>query len=404
MKTNEPNYQTQPEIRFLIECCRRDSSAESNQRITRIAERGHVNWGDLKSAAVSHGVLPLLYSVLKNCNPQLAPPGLMEEMRVNYLQNTARNLASAYRLTDILTNLEKNEIAAVPFKGPTLAEFYFGDLALRQFSDLDILISPEDAPKTFRVLAEIGYLPKTHLNDHQVNTFVTGEYSLEFAKGVSRVEGPVGLHWELTGKFSRRHFGIDRLMPRIKEAQFCGRRVRQMSHEDMLVYLCLHGAKECWRQLGHVCCISELMRSQSDLDWDYIFELAEWLGCRRRVHLGLYLVHDLFEIRLPDTVAQQVYDDAGAVKTAAGVLYHLYFDLPGKDTRGVPSYFSTFHIRANDSHADSIRYAMRTLFQPTRVEWLELPLPPSHHFIHYLYRPFHLITNAIQGLTKPKPT
>jgi putative nucleotidyltransferase-like protein len=404
MNLNILPFKTQIEARFLLDCCVTRPDSERIARIIAMMERGTINWDWVVSTATSNRVLPLLYRTLKTVCAQKVPSPVIEKMRATYLQNAARNLALTYCLVDILNSLDQNGIVAVPFKGPTLAEFYFGELALREFSDLDILIHPDDVAKTFRVLEEHGFHPNVHLNEDQINILMHGEYSLEFNKGASWKGGQIDLHWELTGKFSRCQFGLDRLRPRLHDTEFFGSHIRQMSTEDLLVYLCLHGSKECWHQLSAICCVSELIITQPDLDWNYIFDLAKWARCQRRLHLGLYLANELIGIPLPERIVNRVRGDLAMVNIADDVQSKLFSESKRQDASWVPKSFSTFHLRVSDSNADQIRYVVKSLFRPTRIEWGELPLPAFCHFLHYLYRPFHLIRNTVNNLSRSKRT
>ncbi len=40
--------------------------------------------------------------------------------------------------------LEAGDVPAIAYKGPTLAAWAYGDIALREFCDLDILVRPSD--------------------------------------------------------------------------------------------------------------------------------------------------------------------------------------------------------------------------------------------------------------------
>lgn len=389
----------------LLLTCIRVVQDEDLSRISRILAESDIDWDYVVVTARRQRVLPLLYQTLKAACPQLVPAVVMEKLHGFYMQNAACSIASGYGLVDVLNWLDGVGIEAIPFKGPTLAEFYFGDLGLRQFVDLDILIHPHDVVKAFHVLAENGFFPHTLLTDSQINALVAGEYSLEFSKGRAWTGSlnQIDLHWELTGKFSHRDLDLDHLRPRLYEAEFCGGRVRQMSVEDLLVYLCIHGSKECWGQLSFICAVSEVIQTRPDLDWDYIFALARWAKCQRRLYLGLYLADVLLGTSLPENVAKRISADVAVVEIADYVQSNLFPETQSSSTTWLPNYFSTFHIKVNDSFADGVRYAVKSIFQPTRIEWQELSLPSSYHFLHYLYRPLHLVRNAIAaGSSKSK--
>src|SRR5579863_3082612 len=79
-----------------------------------------------------------------------------------------------------LTNAFKAaEIPVLPHKGPLLAQAAYGDLALREFTDLDLLIHAADLPRAIAMLADHGYLPASELAWLSPSTLLkwTGEMS-----------------------------------------------------------------------------------------------------------------------------------------------------------------------------------------------------------------------------------
>ena len=132
-----------PEIELLLACARTRISEESVSRIGRLVGL-LTDWDDLISTGNFHGVLPLLYTSLRHVCDQAVPSSPMTELRARFHSNSARNLFLAARLLKILQLLEANGISAVAFKGPTLAVIAYGNLALREFCDLDVLVKEKD--------------------------------------------------------------------------------------------------------------------------------------------------------------------------------------------------------------------------------------------------------------------
>jgi hypothetical protein len=62
-------------------------------------------------------------------------------------------------LKSILRGLEQQGIAAVPLKGPFLAERLFGDTAVRVSHDLDLLVSKDDLIRAESVLSALEFIP-----------------------------------------------------------------------------------------------------------------------------------------------------------------------------------------------------------------------------------------------------
>ena len=85
------------------------------------------------------------------------PEAARQELSHFYSANSAKNRFLAGELLHILQLFEVGKILALPFKGPLLAAVYYGDLALREFTDLDILVRERDYPKAREILANQGY-------------------------------------------------------------------------------------------------------------------------------------------------------------------------------------------------------------------------------------------------------
>ena len=133
-----------PEIDLLLNCARTRPDSETDERILGLVQNG-VDWTFLFYSAFRHGVLPLLHQTLNKVCPRAVPDGTKEQLRKFSLENGRRNLYLAAELLKVLDILEGHGIFAVPFKGPVLAESVYGDLSLRGFVDLDILVHKRDA-------------------------------------------------------------------------------------------------------------------------------------------------------------------------------------------------------------------------------------------------------------------
>src|SRR6202042_525320 len=72
-------------------------------------------------------------------------------------KNMARAIYLSHELTRILEIFESRGIQAIPYKGPVLAAQAYGDIALRQFHDLDIVLRQRDLPAAHEVMMGLGY-------------------------------------------------------------------------------------------------------------------------------------------------------------------------------------------------------------------------------------------------------
>ena len=71
--------------------------------------------------------------------------------------NLQHNLLFAAELLRLLAEFRNSGIPVAAFKGVVLAESLYGDLSLREFCDLDLIVHAEDMFKAEDILAACGY-------------------------------------------------------------------------------------------------------------------------------------------------------------------------------------------------------------------------------------------------------
>lgn len=65
------------------------------------------------------------------------------------------------QLASVIDALAAEGIGALPFKGPVLALQAYGDPAMREYLDLDILVRREHVSRTLSILGDLGYRSET---------------------------------------------------------------------------------------------------------------------------------------------------------------------------------------------------------------------------------------------------
>jgi len=175
--------------------------------------RHDLDWKYLLATADRHCLIPLLYLHLNAAAPSLAPPHVMERLRRDNHENSRSNLFLTGELLKVVELLEENGVRAVSFKGPTLALRVYGDVGLRQFGDLDILVQRKDILKVKELLVSLGFKSTLELTSTQQAALLRFDcaYNFENRQGVM-----LDVHWN----FVEQHFSIemnaDRLWDRVE--------------------------------------------------------------------------------------------------------------------------------------------------------------------------------------------
>ncbi|MGH2413564.1 MAG: nucleotidyltransferase family protein, partial [Microcystaceae cyanobacterium] len=212
----------------------------------------------------------------------------------------------------------------------------------------------------------------------------------------------VELHWGLTGKNFPYPVEFQDLWSRIQFVSVDNTEVPNLCSEDLLLYLCVHGARHCWEELKWSCDLAELLHTHQGLDWDWILEQSRILGVERLLWLGLLLTHELLGTTFPENVLQKMQADRTAQVLAWQVRERL-FDSPLTD---VEKHF--FLVQVRERLLDKALYLRHLILTPSGKEWALLPLPQFLFFFYYLLRPVKLLFDVcrlrVSRSTKIPPT
>ena len=343
------------------------------------------DWDILRRTAVDHGVLPFLYSRLKEAAPDRVPQAEMDRWKGMYQANARRNLVLTARLLKVLRVFEEHGIRAVPYKGPALAEAAYGDIALRTFCDLDILVRERDIPKVKELLLAGGFRERYALTKRQEKEHSKRncEYSFEAGNG----EILLDVHWGLARPYMLGK-DIGGVWDRIGAGRLAGGNVFLLSDEDTLLMLCLHGTVHLWTRLGLVCDVTRFLEARAGVDLPEVLRKAEESGLRRVLLLGLGLARDLLDAELPGEIGEEIEKDrpVGTLRThVRSTLFRREPGLPGiRET-------TWFHLKAKDRIADKAGYFLIRALIPTIEDWNCVRLPDSLYFLYFLYRPLRLL-------------
>jgi hypothetical protein len=292
-----------PELELLLRCARIHVDDDHAQRISGLLRRD-LDWNGLVLMARRHGLIPLLYRTLSGLGSSKVPPEILERLRSLSEAFRFQSLLFVRELLNALRALETAGVTAMPYKGPALAAFLYQDLALRQFSDIDLLVRPHDAVKARHVLLKQGFVPKRRIYEPLEGAWV--QFHCEFAFSALEGQVLVELNWRVAPRYWRLPEIPDLAWNRLGRLSLAGVSVPWFAPEDLLFVLCLHGCKHKWDTLKWLVDVAELLRGHPDLNWREMTDEARRTGSERMFAVGLFLANDLLDAPLPADVLEAV--------------------------------------------------------------------------------------------------
>ncbi|WP_158535235.1 nucleotidyltransferase domain-containing protein [Acaryochloris thomasi] len=391
------------ELRLLLRCATTQIQDASIQEIEVLAGQNDLDWDYLIETAGNHGVLPLLYQSLSAVAPDVVPQQMLKQLRQFVQQIALKNTLFTRELLSILQLLETHGIRALPFKGPVLAVSAYGNLALRNFCDLDIWVEPHRVLDAIAILTtEAGYCSGRQwhfLDPAQEASFMNSWREYGLRKGIV----PIDLHRNLTVEdFLSSALTFDLLWERREMITIAGQSVPSFSQADLLIYLCLHGSKECWRGLKWICDVAEWVQNSPQANWTEILMRSQVLRCERRLLLGLSLAHTFLGTPLPPLIEQKLAQDVIGQQLTHQCVQKL-FDSNNRLGRRFTREKFWFHLRSVEHPQDrwdslkEIRRHMRSKVikvLPNTLDHEFLPLPRPFYFLYYFLRPVRLLTQT----------
>jgi hypothetical protein len=374
---------------ILLDACRVSAAPEPARVL------GGVNWDGVLAAAERHSVRPLLTRYLA-VRPDGVPPHVLAALRARFDRNALRNVFRTRYLADLLQRLAHEGVRAMPIKGPVLAIAAYGDLALREFGDLDIVVHPREFDRARSLLGAWGYVPEAQLTSAGERALRASDHHLPLLSGDGQVK--VELHWTLgRGRLGRDDAWV---WSNVRPVSILGMALPALSESALLVYLCAHGAAHGWRNLGWIRDVAGLLRSTPEGKLRDAPALAAAASARRRLELGVTLAHELLGAPIPaygEEPNDRTMPDYRAVRR---MLTEVRAALPVEDDPTVLESLS-FQCRTRDTVRDRIAYCAEVLAAPHVADVERISLPHPLRWAYYIVRPARLVAKRLRRVPVP---
>jgi len=369
----------------MLLACARSRMDERHARTIHELARGPLDWKALLAIGRRHSLFPLLYKQLAAVVPDAVPPESLHRLKELYQGNAARNLLLLGELRSVLRSLAEDGITAIPYKGPILAITGYGDLSLRRFVDLDIIVRKDDVECALRTLSRLGYQSHPIVSPSQQTFLIESQHDLAFKRDEGRLI--VELHWKVAPRLFAAGLAAENLWPQATRRPVSGSDMLALSPEDMLLALCVHGAKHLWGRLAWVCDIAEWLGAHPGLRWPELLDQARRTGQERMLFAGLRLAAELLDSPLPEPVLASIDADPAVARLAAQAKQVIFREPPRP-----PGMVTTmrFNLLARRAWAAKGNYLLHML-SPTEADVRAIRVPRAMRFVYFLARPFRLL-------------
>ncbi|MCA1602950.1 MAG: nucleotidyltransferase family protein [Acidobacteria bacterium] len=261
---------------------------------------------------------------------------------------------------------------------------------------LESLIEKRGLRRATALLDSEGYAIDPQLTAAQLSSHLRFDCEISLVHQESGCV--VDLHWGLAPK--RFHFALNPgdLFQRLQTIALGNNTLRTFSNEDLVVFLCMHGAKHLWVRLEWISSLAELIRNSEGINWVTVVQNARRSHSLRRLLLGLMLAKDLQpELHIPAPVFAAV-PDCESLQRCAERLRERIFQI--KSEKEDQTEIFLFHLIAMDRKLDAVIGLLRSMLLPTVSDWRFVTLPDALYPLYYVLRPLRLAAQFISTLGK----
>jgi hypothetical protein len=333
-----------------------------------------IRWEALLDLAEQHGTRQLLYQAISGVAESVTaavPANEMHLLQESHQLNLRKALRLSRELMRILDRLSGLGIAAMPYKGLAVAEAIYGDIALRQSGDIDLLIHPQDFARVREAVRDLDFTPHTLLGEAQERAYLKSGYECSF----DSTAGPnlLEVQWAILPRFYAIDFDMEELFQRAITVTVASQPIPTLSAQDLFLVLSAHAAKHVWGRLIWLCDLARIMLLPN-LNWQWIASQARELGIVRILQITMLAANRMLGAAIPAAASQAglAENDPETLALVDEVQTHIASEAP----YNVESlaYFRLM-TRLRERRADRRRFVKRLVLSPGPGEWEAVRLP-----------------------------
>lgn len=376
------NFKLRREDELLLCCARTNVDHIIKERIVSLIDEDF-DWKHLVDMASRHRLRPLLYHNLNSICPELVPEYILVELKEYFNANVRKNLLMSGELIKLLELLKANNINAIPYKGPVLANLTYGNVSFRDFGDIDILIDRSDAINVKNLMILHGYRLYSPLTlEDSIYIKLESEYRFKS----KNTEVNIDINWNFEGILFSFPNNPNFLFKNLELINFNSLEICNFSPVNQLLMLSIHCAKHDWKRLIWLCDISEFLMSQK-IDWNEALVKAEKLGVKRILFINLLLSKDFFSLKIPNQILYKIDSDYYVKKISYEIKNSLFKS--GRSFNIFDKFFIDLRRRENIKYG--LKDCLKGLTKYSYKDFEDLPLPKQLFPFYIFIRPLLLL-------------
>jgi hypothetical protein len=380
-----------PEDKLILSAVKLHPSVEELEQMNNLIPQVQ-RWDYLAATAIERGIAPLLHKKLPMLgNSGQIPEPAKSKLQQAYYKTFSRSMMMYEHFRKVAEAFASHNIPVIALKGIYLSELLYQDIGLRQFSDIDVLVKPEDGEKCLAILAGLGYRTGNDTETEFDKKLEVVHYTPMVLNGVS-----IEVHVKLHQNNEKYCVDVDNLWRNAQPEIINKAAVYSLCLNDLLVHLCIHLDRHFYQ--GHVqfTCFNDITNlldvQAGKIDWEALIAVCKLYNCETQVFRWVVLANKYMNAPVPVDIIEKY----GALLTLKDEhLFVKYLHGYVGFTTGMHKHFGNFQYL--DTFSDRMVYFWDILFPSKSFMMTKFNIKkPGLVYFYYPYR-YYI---GLKGLVK----
>lgn len=286
-----------PEDRLLFICTRQDFFPHHKEALLDICREKEIKWDVVYSTAELHGVAPLVYSNIEQCDTTKLriPDDVLNRFKLYFYRNIKISENKAKAMMEVLSYLDNKSFDIMLIKGSALNVLVYRHPWLTVQNDFDVVLKPRG-----REIQDLTKEERREIYEYLAERDVEHGYTKHHDLYLSSLSA----------------VNFEKIWEDATVVNYMGKEVFVMSPEDMLITACITSCRKRFFRLKTLCDIAEITCKYKNLKWDVVTSKAKEYRCNNVVYAALLITQMTIGCKFPE----EVIDNLGVVTVRSALI------------------------------------------------------------------------------------
>lgn len=380
---------------FIILSCRLMLGTATPAEVEQLFRSASVDFEKVYHLACIHHVRPLLLTAIDEYQLKV-PADFYQQLNTFARQHQLRVLEHVHICARAQQMLANAGIASFTYKGVAFAATCYPDIALRESTDIDFLVKPQDAQAIKQLFESAGYQPKVSVPDRYMQYYTKEFKELVYTAATRDGRGcSVEIHWKLIDTYFGEFPGFEFFEKDMVDMPCSGTTITTLKPgAHLLAVISNHFVKDMGVKFKYLLDVAMLLNHCPALDAKEVLKVTDAYRCRRKTEAGLFLTEKILGVGLAGMKYKYHH------KILPGAVLPERFPFSETLVRNRP--FMQAALRVQDDFMGRMKFVLRSMkyqLLPTERDLNAVRSMPVPLWLLVLMRPFR---QAKQLLTKAR--